>query len=165
MMQVSSRSKQPKREAWTCEHLLYEHSIVLGFTINTTTASVYNSHLNSYITFCQLHNLSIDPTEETLSFYVVWLSHYIKPHSVDSYLLGISNRLQDSYPFIRATHCSSLVAQTLRGCKRRLSKPVRRKIPLCVDDLQWMIHFYKASTDFNDFLFLALLLTGFHTLQ
>lgn len=125
MMQVSPTSRQPIRQAWTHKCLLYECLVALGFTIDSTTASVYDSHLNSYITFCQLHQLPIDPTADTLCFYVIWLSHHIKPHSVDSYLLGIANHLEDIYPSVHAACQSSLVTQTLHGCKRCMLKPVQ----------------------------------------
>jgi hypothetical protein len=165
MMKVSSSSRQPVREAWTTERLLYERSVALGFAIDSTIASVYNSHLNSYITFCRLHHLPIDPTVDTLSFYVVWLSHHIEPRSVDSYLSGIASRLEDTYPDVRAARRSSLVVRTLRGCKRRLSKPVQRKLPLSVDDLQQVQTKLGLEIEHDDSLFLALLFTGFLTLQ
>src|SRR6267154_1580973 len=114
-------TKQPIREAWSHERLLYERSLALGFAINSTTAAVYDSHLNSYVNFCRLHKLPLEPTEDTLSFYTVWLSHYIEPRSVDSYLSGIANRLESSYPQVRVARRSSLVAHTLHGCKCQLS--------------------------------------------
>jgi len=36
-------------------HLQYKHSLALGFAIESMTASAYDSHLNSYLNFCQLH--------------------------------------------------------------------------------------------------------------
>lgn len=165
MMHVSSSSRQPVRVAWTRERLLYERSVALGFAIETTTASAYDSHLNSYITFCRLHHLPIDPTVDTLSFYVVWLSHHIEPRSVDSYLSGIASRLEEAYPDVRSARRSSLVARTLRGCKRRMSKPVQRKLPLSVDDLQLVRATFGQNPSYDNNLFLALLYTGFVSLQ
>ncbi|KAG1871147.1 hypothetical protein C8R48DRAFT_582624, partial [Suillus tomentosus] len=112
-----------------------------------------------------LHNRPVEPTEDTLSFFVVWLSHYIEPRSVDSYLSGIVNRLETHFPHVREARKSLLVTRTLKGCKRRLSKPIQRKLPLTVDDLERVINALSASDAYNDGLFLALLVTGFKTLQ
>jgi len=48
-----------------------------SWSIPYTTLRTYNSALNSYLTFVRLHNLSSTPTEDTLSFYVVYMSHHI----------------------------------------------------------------------------------------
>ncbi|KAG2339209.1 hypothetical protein BDR05DRAFT_977831 [Suillus weaverae] len=93
-------SRQPIREAWTDECLFHERLIALGLAIEPSTSSAYDSHLNSYINFCQLHHRIIDPTQDTLSYYVVWLSHFIEPRSVDNYLSGIANRLKFMFPDI-----------------------------------------------------------------
>ncbi|KAG1865712.1 hypothetical protein C8R48DRAFT_600904 [Suillus tomentosus] len=165
MIPSATQSKQPVREAWTLERLQLERSLALGCAIETTTASAYDSHLNSYLNFCRLHNRDVEPTADTLSFFVVWLSHHIEPRSMDSYLSGIVNRLQTHFPQVRDVRTSLLVTRTLKGCKRRLSKPVRRKEPLTLDDLAVVVDMFASSTDFNDILFVALLVTGFKTLQ
>jgi hypothetical protein len=48
--------------------LIHERSILLGMAIDNTTANTYTSATNSYLTFCKLHHLPIDPTPETLSY-------------------------------------------------------------------------------------------------
>ena len=101
MIQISPSSRQPKREAWTMEQLIHEHSISLGYSLDTSSFRTYTSHLNSYLTFCNLHHLSVDPTPDTLSFYVMFLSTHIKPDSVNSYLLGICRQLE---PFFMDVH-------------------------------------------------------------
>jgi hypothetical protein len=165
MITVSTSSRQPKMETWTHEHFLYERSLALGFVIDSTTASVYNSHLNSYITFCRLHHLPIDPMVKTLSFYVVWLSHHIEPHLVDSYLSGIANRLEDTYPAVQEARNSSIVMCTPRGCKRRLSRPNQQKLPLSLHNLLQVNTGLGQHAEHDDCLFLTLLFTGFLTLQ
>ncbi|KAG2056111.1 hypothetical protein BDR06DRAFT_838431, partial [Suillus hirtellus] len=112
-----------------------------------------------------LHHLPIDPTVNTLSFYVVWLSHHIEPRSVDSYLSGIASRLEETYPDVRKARRSSIVARTLHGCKRRMSSPVQRNLPLSVDDLESVRNTFGPTPGFDDSLFMALLFTGFITLQ
>jgi hypothetical protein len=103
MIEISPRSRQPQREPWTMERLTYERSIALGLSIDENSNLTYTSALNSYLTFCKLHNLPIEPTEQTLSFYTVFMSSHIKPDSVDSYLSGISNQLEGFFPDVRVT--------------------------------------------------------------
>jgi hypothetical protein len=165
MIPCASRSRQPTRSAWTLERLQYERSLALGFAIESTTASAYDSHLNSYLNFCRLHNRPVEPTEDTLSFFVVWLSHHIEPRSVDSYLSGIVNRLQSYFPHVADTRKSLLVSRTLKGCKRCLSRPITRKLPLSLDDLNVVVTTLRDTAIYDDILFTALLITGFKTLQ
>ena len=54
-------SQQPHCELWTLEHLNYECLILLGMFIDILTAATYSSTLNSYLTFCKMHSLPIDP--------------------------------------------------------------------------------------------------------
>ncbi|KAJ8591095.1 hypothetical protein M405DRAFT_694025, partial [Rhizopogon salebrosus TDB-379] len=112
-----------------------------------------------------LHDRAVDPTPDTLSYFVVWLSHHIEPRSVDSYLSGIANKLELYYPSVREARRSPLVTRTLRGCKRRHSKPIRQKEPLSLDDLAVVVDHSHTSADYDDWLFAALLVTGFKTLQ
>ena len=106
MIKITPTSQQPHREPWTPERLNYERSILLGMSIDTSTATTYSSALNSYLTFCKMHALPVDPTPQTLSYYVTFQSFFINPKSVDSYLSGISNQLEpycceytDIFPF------------------------------------------------------------------
>lgn len=165
MIRGTTQSKQPVREAWTLERLQLERSLALGCAIESTTASAYDSHLNSYLNFCRLHHREVEPTADTLSFFVVWLSHHIEPRSVDSYLSGIVNRLETHFPHVREIRTSLLVTRTLKGCKRRLSKPVQRKQPLTLDDLTLVVNTFASSTEYDDTLFVAMLVTGFKSLQ
>lgn len=65
-LKPSSWARQPARVAWSMEHLIVEHSITLGCTLDHSTQSVYSSGLNSYLAFCQFHHLDTDPTVNTL---------------------------------------------------------------------------------------------------
>ena len=98
MISISVLPRQPPRVAWTLDHLNYEQSILLGLSINSTTAAMYSSAMNSYFTFCKKHHLSIEPTTETLSYYITYQTHFISPDSIDSYLSGIVNQLKLYYP-------------------------------------------------------------------
>ena len=119
MFHVTQTSKQPKREAWMMERFINERSISLGFSLDASSYGNYTSALNSYLTFCNLHNFPIDPTPDTLLFYVVFLSTHIKPDSVNSYLSGICRQLEPFFPDIRHNRKSILVSRTMTGCMRR----------------------------------------------
>jgi hypothetical protein len=94
MTDVTPQSRQPVRLPWTMDHLIHEQSILLGMAIDNSTASTYTSATNSYLTFCKLHDIPIDPTLETLSYYITFQSSHISPKSVESYLSGICSKLK-----------------------------------------------------------------------
>ncbi|KAI6144688.1 hypothetical protein BKA82DRAFT_4330899 [Pisolithus tinctorius] len=95
-MNISPLARQPFQEAWPLQHLIYERSIALGMTLHPNTQRTYSSHLNSYLTFCEIH--------DTLSFFV--------PHSVENYLSDV-----------RDIRNSNLVRRTLRGSLCRFARP------------------------------------------
>ena len=105
------------------ERLVHERSIALGMAVSRSTERAYGSHLNSYLDFCSLHHFDIDPTPDTLSFYLTYASHHIEPRSVMSYLTGIVRNLEPHYPHARAARSSRLVTHAMQGCLRRLSNP------------------------------------------
>ncbi|KAJ3871468.1 hypothetical protein F5051DRAFT_306362, partial [Lentinula edodes] len=88
----------PVREVWSRECLLHERNIALGSVLESSSLSSYTSAVQSYVTFCCTHDFSIDPTTDTLSFYIIYICHFIKPKSVSSYLSGICNQLEVFYP-------------------------------------------------------------------
>ena len=98
MINLSTTSRQPIREAWMMERLNSELTINLGMAIDRFTHSTYTSALNSYITFCCLHGFDIKPTQCTLTLYITFQSTYINPKFVDSYLSGIANQLKTHFP-------------------------------------------------------------------
>jgi len=108
------------------DRLLRERAIALGNTIEPATLHTYNSALTSYLTFIRAHNLPTSPTEDTLSFYVVYMSHHISPRSVTTYLSGIVQQLEPFYPLIREIRNSKLVQRTLQGCLKTCAQPTRQ---------------------------------------
>jgi hypothetical protein len=116
-MEISPTSRQPHRELWSLERLNYERSILLGMSIDTSTASAYSSALNSYLTFCKMHGLPVEPTPQTLSYYTTFQSFHINPKSVNSYLSGVCNQLEAFFPDVRKNCTSTLVTRTLAGAK------------------------------------------------
>ena len=150
---------------WSRDGLVRERAIALGHAIDTSTLNCYSSALNSYLTFVRLHNLPVEPTPDTLSFYTVFMSHHIVPKSVGSYLSGISNQLEPYFPDVRAIRKSRLVERTLKGCMRTRGVATKRKRALTFDDLKLVINHFSNSTHHDDLLFQAMLLTGFFALM
>src|SRR5882724_12631694 len=146
MSVARARSRQPARTAWSNERLLRERSLALGHAIEHSTSITYTSHLQSYLSFCKLHDRPIIPTIDTLSFYVVFMCHHISPKSVTAYLSGICNSLKPHFP------------KKLRG-----GQTVRRRCPLTEEDLIALFTRFDTG-DYDDCLFLAIVLCGFHAL-
>ena len=147
------------------DRLINERSISLGYSLDTSSFSAYTSALNSYLTFCNLHHFPIDPTPDTLSFYVVFLSSHINPKSVNSYLSGVCRQLEPFYPEVRQHRKSLLVSRTMAGCLRRFGTPTNRKTPFSHADLQHVLDSLPSTPSHDDLLFVAILLTGFHALM
>jgi hypothetical protein len=158
-------SRQPVRAAWTRERLEHERAVALGNAIDASSAATYSSTLQSYISFCRSHGFAIDPTPDTLSFYTVYMSHHIKPESVNSYLSGICNQLEPYYPEARSNRRHQLVARTLWGCKKLRAVATTRKRPLMRSELSALQPHYMSSSSHDDLLFFVILVVGFHGLM
>ena len=165
MINSGVQSKQRHRLAWTRERLLRERAIALGQAIDVSTWKNYGSALNSYLTFVRIHNLPVEPTTDSLSFFIVFMSHHIKPDSVDTYLSGICQQLEPYYPSVRDIRKSIMCKRTLAGCKRARGTPTKRKRALTLHDLHIVIDHYANSTSHDDLLFVSQLLTGFFALM
>jgi len=158
-------SRQPVREAWSRERLLHERNIALGSVLEPSSLSSYTSAVQSYISFCRSHDFPIDPTTDTLSFYIVYICHFIKPKSVSSYLSGICNQLEVFYPDIRRNCAHPIVKRTLKGCKKIHNSVASRKRPLQRAELTEVFDKLHSSASFDDQLFLVLLYVGFFALM
>ncbi|TFY53164.1 hypothetical protein EVG20_g10240 [Dentipellis fragilis] len=164
-MNFPTRStRQPVRERWSRERLLHERAVALGFALKDSSLLSYSSALQSYLAFCEMHQLPVEPTEETLSFYVVYTCHYIRPSSVRNYLSGICQQLEAFFPQVRTVRCSKIVSQTLAGCFRTRAHAPTRKSPLTRAQLAETILSYRQSSSLDDLLFCALMATAFHGL-
>ncbi|THH16009.1 hypothetical protein EUX98_g9370 [Antrodiella citrinella] len=164
MISISSSSRQPRREPWSMERLVHARAVALGHALDRSTQLSYSSHLQSYLTFCKLHDFAIEPTADTLSFYTVFMCHHIKPDSVDSYLSGICNQLEHLFPTVRSIRKGALVTRTLAGCRRLFNTPTSRKQPLAIDDCFRLLTAFPPSSHDN-ILFRALLVSGFFALH
>jgi hypothetical protein len=163
-MNHNQRSRQPARVAWSHERLVHERSVAMGNSISLATSSSYSSALQSYLNFCRLHKLPVDPTPDTLSFYIVFMCHHIQPRSVLSYLSGICNQLDAFFPEVRRNRRHYLVTKTLAGCQRLRNIPTARKAPLTITHLIHALASHALNPTHDDILFVCQLLTGFHAL-
>lgn len=105
---------------WTRERLERERAITLSYSQPIDARFWTNSSaLNSYLEFVKIHNFSVNPTADTLSFFTVFMSfHTTKPDLVDTYLSKICQQLELFFPDARKNRKSALVKHTLKGCKR-----------------------------------------------
>ncbi len=158
-------ARQPIRQPWSPEKLIHEQALALSLAIDPSTQKCYGSACNAYLTFVRSHNLPVDPTPDTLSFFIVFMSHHISPRSVASYLSGIVNQLEPFFPDVRAARTSHLVTRTLKGCLKLKAHPVTQKRALTISDLHVLLTFYKTLTFHDDLLFLSLFLTAFFGLM
>lgn len=162
---ADNRARQPRREPWSRERLIHERSKALANALDSSTRVTYNSHLQSYLNFCKIHTFPTDPTADTLSFYIVYMSKHINPRSLPAYLSGIISRLEHIFPEVRENAKKPIVRRTLQGCKRLNPKAIKRKRPLDYDDLKSLIRTLTPQSSYDNVLFVTLVLTGFYSLM
>jgi hypothetical protein len=146
------------------EQLLHTRSVTLSYTLDTSTHKNYGSALNSYLTFIHLHQLPIDPTDDTLSLFVTYMCHHINPCSVGTYLSDICQELEHFFPCIQEACRSHILRDMLHGCMQMRGTPTRRKQALTIDNLNQACTYYSHSGDHDNYLFSAMLTVGFFTL-
>ncbi|KAJ3504142.1 hypothetical protein NLJ89_g8093 [Agrocybe chaxingu] len=164
MIEGTRPARQRARAVWSKEKLVHERAIALGHALDDSTLGNYGSALNSYLTFVKNHDFPVEPTPDTLSFFTVYTCHYLNPRSVSTYLSGIISQLEPFFPEARTARKSMLVRRTLQGCMRMNGKATVRKRALTVDDLHTVINHYQHSSQHDDLLFVAMLITGFFAL-
>jgi hypothetical protein len=165
MIRSHVRSRQPACVAWSREKLLRERAIALGQAIDTSTLNNYGSALNSYLSFVRLHDFPVEPTPDTLSFFMVFMSAHLNPKSVSTYLSGICQQLEPYFPNVRPSRHTPLVNRTVKGCLRLKGVATKRKRALTLADLSLVVNHLSQSNNHDDKLFLAILLTGFFALM
>jgi hypothetical protein len=165
MISVSKTSRQPIQEAWTIEQLNSELAINLGLAIDCSTHNSYSSALNSYLTFCRLHDIDIEPTQRTLTLYITFQATHINAKSVDTYLSGIANQLESHFLNVHIARKSALVSHTLQGVKHRYGMPTTRKLPLTPNNLRTVCNAYNDDPSYDNLLFVTQLLIGTHCLM
>ena len=122
-MDLKLRSRVLERPAWTREKLVQERAIALSYSVAPSTSSTYDSALMSYVDFCR-HGFAIEPTADTFSFFIVYLSSFISPRSIKSYLSGIALKLESEFPSVYDVRKHPIVTRALQGCERMHNKPI-----------------------------------------
>jgi hypothetical protein len=157
-------ARQPLRQPWSREKLARERALALNNALDVSTQRNYGSACNSYLAFVRLHDFPIEPTPDTLSFYVVFMCHHISPRSVSTYLSGLISQLEPFFPNIKEVRFSRLVKKTLQGCHKLLAQPVVRKRAITRSEVDLVIRHYASLHLHNDLLFLSMFLTAFFAL-
>ena len=157
-------SRQPLQEAWTIDWLNSELAINLGLAIDCSTHESYMSAPNSYITFCHIYGFDIEPSQQTLAYYVTFQSSHINPRSIDSYLSGVCNQLESHFPDVWNTHKSPMVSWVLKGAKCHFGRTTAYKLPLTIGNLNTVFAALGTTPSHNNTLFIAQLFTGFENL-
>lgn len=158
------RLKPDERPVWAPETLIVERARLLANNLAPNSTIAYGSALNSYVSFCQAHSFPLEPTPDTLSFYVAYMATFVKPSTVASYLSGIASRLEEVYPTVRQTRKHWLVTRTLQGAFRLYSTPKSRKRHLTVEDLLVLDEHVDTHPTYDLVLFRAMMFVGFHGL-
>lgn len=160
----ASRLKPDERPAWSRAQLVATRAQLLQNALALRSKSAYGAAFRSYMRFCEIHNFSLQPTTDTLTFYIAYMSSYVQPHTVATYLSGIIFHLQEIFPETRQVRESWLVKRTLQGALRLRSLPVKRKRHLVPSDLDAAIASVHADPNYDRILFCAMLFVGFHGL-
>ena len=74
MMKKPVASNQPVRQCWTLTELAQAHVMALANSVDLSTQQSYGSALNSWLAFVTLHEFPFEPTLETLSYFIVYMS-------------------------------------------------------------------------------------------
>src|SRR5258708_4768716 len=138
-LSISPSTRQHSCPCWLMGMFHKQWTLVLGAALEQSTAHTYSSAASSYITFCDLHHFPTKPMVERLCFYIMYMSHFIKPTSVKSYLSGICAELEPFYPDVCSICSSKLITCTLASCTKLYGLPANRKRALTESDLLLII--------------------------
>lgn len=125
--------------------------LILSFP--ASSFSSYCSALNFYLNFVRLQDIDIKSMQDTLSFYIVYMSHHIEPRLVCMYLAGICNQLEVYYSQIHEICNLSLVRNMLTGCLHMKSNPIKKKLPLSHHHLLFAIQSMAGIEDHDNLFF------------
>ena len=111
---------QLKRTTWSLEEVCLQQSKFISNSLDSATKSTYNSGLQSYLTFCNIHKLDPDPTADMLSLFVAYMAKQngpsgklISTRTITSYLSGVAHLLEPYFPNVREARKNLLVVKTL----------------------------------------------------
>src|SRR5260221_1600471 len=145
--------QQPKRLAWSLERLENERANFRSSYLDKSTLATYKSGLNSYLAFCERHNFDINPTLDTLSFFIAYMARQTGPsgrpisiRTITSYLSGITFYLEPSYPHVRDIRKLPIISQTIQDRKSTRLNSSHTVISYAVFCLKKKKHTYKLHT-------------------
>ena len=164
MSALRARVRPHERPVWSRERLIVERARLLANTLAPNTRIAYNAAFNSYMLFCNAHAFSMEPTPDTLSFYITYMASFVKPTTVASYLSGIASNLEEIYPEVRKVRKHWLVTRTLQGAMRTFNTPKQRKRHLTTEDLLVLDEHVDCNPTHDLLLFRAMVFVGFHGL-
>lgn len=129
----------------------------------SNTRSKYRSGVKKFLEYCESRNLDAIPTELNLCHFISETAREINPNSAGSYLSGIVHHFAETFPEVREIRLSMKVKNTLKGCKKTFSKPVKRAEALTLSDIEAAAKFFDST--FDDLLFNTILALGFNGLH
>lgn len=136
-----------------------------------STKSSYLSGITSFLKFCIREQRQAIPTVDNICAYISDACRTVSsrtnkplaPNSIQGYVTAIAAAFEHLYPDVRLVTNSPRVRKVLRGVKVQFSLPVSQKDPLTIPDL--ILVSDTAGVDYNDLLFTAMIVTGFHALH
>lgn len=149
------------REAFRSFEEIDKHASYLQQSaIEKSTYKCYQTGARDYISFCLDHQLSIQPTPQTLSCYIASSSQSIA--SAPKYLTGARHFLQEFYPDFDKACNHPLVHSTIQGAKKVRADPVIRKLPLCLSHLSSFVKHSTSTGSYDDLLFSTIMSCAFY---
>lgn len=128
--------------------------------IEKLTASGYVTGARDYVKLCINHNLSLDPTPQTLSRYIAYTSRHIALGP--KYLTGHRHFICDFFPDFDKNRAHPLVQATIRGSKKLRIDLIRRKLPLCSHHLAAFVETARQTKDYDNLLFATMMSCSFY---
>lgn len=113
----------------------------------SNTRSKYRSGVKKFLEYCESRNLDAIPTEINLCHFISETAREINPNSAGSYLSGIVHHFAETFPEVREIRLSMKVKNTLKGCKKTFSKPVKRAEALTLSDIEAAAKFFDSTFD------------------
>lgn len=120
----------------------------------------YIMEAHDYLLFCISHGIPIDPTPQTLLWYIAYTSQYVA--SGLKYLTSVHHFLAKLYPDFDKTWSSLLLQSMILGMKRLQGDAVRQKLPLRLSHLQGFCDIVRETGDYDDLLFIVILSCCFY---
>ncbi|KAF8988882.1 hypothetical protein BDQ17DRAFT_1257433, partial [Cyathus striatus] len=108
------------------------------------------------------HAFPVEPSGDTLSLYIIFMSHYVKSSSISTYLSSIVHELEPFYPNVRDTqnsplvqHCSTRIVFVERIPPSQYPPPHSLLLFICTS--------FQSSLN-HDLLCITILVTAFYGL-